>query len=102
MRFYTRFVYSWDGLLSVNRATERIGGGGGRGGWGGAQGKYRMWDPKILIVGGGSGGPAPGNFEILHALKCVLGAPEAVFHAAHSTYIPASCHLQLAVSVQKV
>ena len=23
----------------------------------------------------------PGNFEILHALKCVLGAPEAPFRA---------------------
>jgi len=23
----------------------------------------------------------PGNFEILHSLKCVLGAPMAVFHA---------------------
>ena len=23
----------------------------------------------------------PGNFESLHALKCVLGAPEALFHA---------------------
>ena len=22
----------------------------------------------------------PGNFESLHALKCVLGAPEALFH----------------------
>ena len=36
-----------------------------------------------------------GNFEILHALKCVLGAPEALFVHAHSTYIPASCLLQL-------
>ena len=26
-------------------------------------------------------GMPPGNFEILHALKCVLGAPEALFHA---------------------
>ena len=42
-----------------------------------------------------------GNFEILHALKCVLGAPEAPFHA-HSTYIPASCRVRLAVSDQKV
>ena len=40
----------------------------------------------------------PGNFEILYALKFVLGAPEALFHAAHSTYIPTSCRLQLAVS----
>ena len=26
-------------------------------------------------------GMPPGNFEILHAPKCVLGAPEALFHA---------------------
>ena len=36
----------------------------------------------------------PGNF-ILHALKCVLGAP---FVHVHSTYIPASCLLRLVVS----
>ena len=24
---------------------------------------------------------APGNFETLHALKCILEAPEALFHA---------------------
>ena len=28
---------------------------------------------------GGLGSTPPGNFEILHALKCVLGAPEALF-----------------------
>ena len=28
-----------------------------------------------------SGGMAPGNLEILHALKCVLGAPDALFRA---------------------
>ena len=44
----------------------------------------------------------PGNFEILHALKCVLGAPEALYRAAHSTYIPASCCLRLAISDQEV
>ena len=26
-------------------------------------------------------GHAPGNFEILYVLKCVLGTPEALFHA---------------------
>ena len=30
---------------------------------------------------GGSEGMPPGNFEVLHALECVLGAPEALFHA---------------------
>ena len=29
----------------------------------------------------------PGNFVILHALKCVLGASEASFHAV-CTYLP--------------
>ena len=41
----------------------------------------------------GAGGTPPGNFEILHALKCVLGAPEALFVHAHNTYI----YLQVAV-----
>ena len=43
----------------------------------------------------------PGNFEILRALKCVLGAPEALYYAAHSTYIPASCCLRLAMEIKK-
>ena len=47
-------------------------------------------------------GHAPKNFENLHALKCVLGAPEALFHACTQTYIPASCCLRLAVSDGKV
>ena len=42
----------------------------------------------------------PGNFEILHALKCILGAPEAPSHAC--IYISASYCLQLVVSDQKV
>ena len=37
--------------------------------------------PIIKIVWGGSGGTPPGNFEILHALKCVLEASEAPFQA---------------------
>ena len=74
-------MYGWDGLLSANRAAERIGGRGR------AQGKYKKWGPKILIVGRGSGGPPPGNFEILHTLKCVLGTPEALLvqHIVHYT-----------------
>ena len=36
---------------------------------------------KLWIVQGQSGGAPLGNFEILHALKCVLGALEALFRA---------------------
>ena len=43
-------------------------------------------------------GHALGNFEILHALKHVLGASEASFMHSYSTYVPASCCLHLAVS----
>ena len=48
-----------------------------RGFVGGAQGKYKKWGPIkwIVCVLGGRG-----SFEILHALKCVLGAPETLFH----------------------
>ena len=56
----------------VHRATKRTGG---------AQGKYKEWGPTKWIVWEGSGGSHPENFEILHALKCVLEAPEALFHA---------------------
>ena len=48
--------------------------------------------PAIWIVRG-AGATPPGNVEILHALKCVLGTSEA-----YSTYIPASYCLRLAVS----
>ena len=43
-----------------------------------------------------------GHFEILHALKCVLGASEVLFAHVYSTYIPASCRLCLTVSDRKV
>ena len=63
-----------------------------------AQDKDKKWGPTIWIVRGGSGGIPPENVENLHALKCVLGAPEALFFVnSHSIYIPASCRLQLAV-----
>ena len=62
---------SQDGEYSP-RAAERIGG---------AKGKYKKWGRAKWIVWGGSGGTPPGSFEILHALKCVLGAPEALFRA---------------------
>ena len=48
---------------------------------------------------GGSGGTPPENFEVLHALKCVLGASEApVCACIQYIHIPASCRLRLAVS----
>ena len=37
-------------------------------------------EPHKMNCVRGVWGHAPGNFEILHALKCVLGAPEALFH----------------------
>ena len=50
---------------------------------------------------GGSGGTPPENFEVLHALKRVLGASEAPFCACiQYIHIPASCRLRLAVSDQ--
>ena len=62
------------------RATERTGG---------AQSRYKKWALTKWIVLGGSRGTPPGNVEILHALKCVLRAPEALFRAC--------THLQVAV-----
>ena len=41
-------------------------------------------------------GHAPKNFENLHALKCVLGAPEALFHAC-TQYIY-TCKLPSSIS----
>ena len=38
----------------------------------------------------------PGNFRILHALKCVLGAPEALFRAC-TQYIY-TCKLPSSIS----
>ena len=51
-------------------------------------------------LGGGRGwGHAP---RILHALKCVRGLLRLFFVHAHSTYIPASCHLRVAALCRKV
>ena len=58
-----------------------------------AQGEDKKWGPAIWIVRGGVGGMPPGNVEILHALKCVLGAPEALFYAS-TQYI----YIQVAAS----
>ena len=68
-----------------NRAAERMGG---------AQGKYKKRGPYIDCARGVWGTP-PENFEVLHALKRVLGASEAPFVHAYSTYI----YLQVAVFV---
>ena len=51
-----------------------------------AQDKDKKWGPAIWIVRGGSGGMPPENVAILHALKCVLGAPEDLF-CAFTQYI---------------
>ena len=57
------------------RATERIVGD---------QGKYKKWGPYCVR---GLWGHAPENFEILHALKCVLRASQVPFCACIQ-YIP--------------
>ena len=49
--------------------------------WGGAPGQMQKVGPHKMDCVRGSGGTPPGNFEILHAPKCVLGAPEALFRA---------------------
>ena len=54
------------------------------------------WGPTEWIVRGVWGGTPPGNFEILHALKCVLGAPEALFRAC-TQYIY-TCKLPSSIS----
>ena len=80
--------------MALVRAAERIGGG--------MLGKYKKWGPTKWIVRGGLGVRPQEILRFLHALKCILGAPEALFVHAHSTYIPASCRLRLAVSDRKV
>ena len=54
----------------------------------GAQGKYKSDFHR------GLGGTPPKNLEILHALKCVLRASEAPFHACiqyiHTCRLPSS------------
>ena len=58
----------------------------------GARGNYKKWGAhSIDCVRGGLGARPPGNFGILHALKCVLGASEAPFRAYLQyihTYLP--------------
>ena len=55
-------------MVHSHRAAKRIGK---------AQGKYKKWGPQNGLCEGVWGTP-PGNFEILHVLKCVLGTPEAL------------------------
>ena len=50
--------------------------------------------PQMGCVRGVWGTP-PGNFEILHALKCVLGAPEVLFCAC--TKYTYTCKLQSSI-----
>ena len=61
-------------ILLTSMAAERIGGGEGRA-------NKKKWGLAIWTVRGESGGMPPGNCAILHALKCVLGAPEALYCA---------------------
>ena len=76
----------------IIRAAERVGGRGG-----GTQDKCKKWGPTKWVVCGGSGGTPPGNFEILHALKCVLGAPEAFLSCTHTVHMHRPIYLQFAV-----
>ena len=46
----------------------------------GGQGKYKNGAPQYGFCEGGLG-VCPQKIEILHALKCVLGDPEALFRA---------------------
>ena len=78
---------------------------------GGAQGKYIKRSPgqthkagPIIIIDCGreSGGTPPNNFEVLHALKCVLGASEAPFLCMHTVHtyllkLPSSLTKQLQI-----
>ena len=64
----------------IHRAAERIGGGGG--------GQIQKVGPHKIECVRGSEGMPPGKFEILHALKCVLGAPEAIFHTCTQCKLP--------------
>ena len=70
-------------------------GQGRREDWGGP-GQIQKVGPHKVDCVRGSGGTFSGNFEILHALKCVLGAPEALFRAC-TQYIY-TCKLPSSIS----
>ena len=57
----------------MQRAAERV--------VGGPRANIQKVGPHKLDCVKGAQGTPPGNFEILHALKCALGAPEALFRA---------------------
>ena len=60
-------------MVTKNKTKFRPCNQGCREDWGGpGQKEYRLCE-------GGLGVCPPGNFEILNSLKCVLGAPKAVF-----------------------
>ena len=74
--------------------------GGGGGGGGGSRTNTKSGAPQYCVMRVWD--TPPGNFEILHALNCVLGLLRLILVHRQSAYIPASCHLGLAVSDQKV
>ena len=58
--------------------------------------------PHKMGCGRGAGGMPPGNFEILHALKCVLGASEALYCACLQYIYTCKLLSLIRVSDQKV
>ena len=58
-------------VTGISRAAERIEGAG----------QIQKVGPHQMGCVRGVWWHAPGNFEILHAVKCVLGAPETLFRA---------------------
>ena len=87
-KLYKDIIHTRQMIVPIGWAAKSIGG---------AQGKYEKWGPTKWIMCGGSGGTPPRNFEILHALKCVLALLRLFYVNAKSTFIPASCSLRLVV-----
>ena len=73
----------------------RLFGAGPPRGWEGPRANTKCGAHNI-DCGRGSGGTALGNFELLRALKCVLGASEAPFLCMHTVHT----YLQVGVFVQ--
>ena len=87
--FHSTHKQQWERYTA--RAAKRIGG---------TQGKYKKWDPFYRLCEGGLGHMPPGNFEILLARKCVLGASEAPFRSCiQSIQCIYTCQLQSSFSV---
>ena len=53
-------------------------------GWEGPRANTKSGAHNYRIVQGGSGGTLPENFEVLHAVKRVLGASEVARHTSES------------------